>query len=71
MKYYYFKEEWEIADYRYISYFKVTAKSLNWTNKIKDTSEFIPNPSTELKGLLRDTLIHVTRKSISESLILG
>ena len=61
MKYYYFKEEWEIADYRYISYFKVTAKSLNWTNKINDKSEYLPNPSRVVKSLLKDTLIHVTK----------
>ena len=69
MKYYYFKEEWEIEGFRYISYFKVTAKSLNWTNKIKDTSEFIPNPSSELKKILKDTLIKVTKVSNCEGLI--
>ena len=67
-RYHYFQETWEIADYRYISYYKVTAKSLSWTNKIGDKSEYIPNPSKSIKSLLAKTLIH-TRKSISEGLI--
>ena len=63
-KYLYFKEEWEIADYRYISYFKVTAKSLSWTNKINDKSVYIPKPSKEIKFLLKDTLIKVERQKV-------
>ena len=64
MKYYYFQETWEIADYRYISYFKVTAKSLSWTNKINDKSVYIPKPSKEIKFLLKDTLIKVERQNV-------
>ena len=60
-KYYYFQETWEIEGFRYISYYKVTGKSLNWTNKINDKSEYLPNPSRVVKSLLKDTLIHVTK----------
>ena len=67
-KYFYFKEEWTIAGYHYVSHYKVTKKSLYWTNKIGDKSEYIPNPSKSIKSLLAKTLIH-TRKSISEGLI--
>lgn len=62
MKYYYFKEEWEIADYRYISYFKITAKSLKWSYQGK--SEFIQYPSRELKKILKNRLMYVTREAI-------
>ena len=51
-KYYYFQETWEIEGFRYISYYKVTGKSLNWTNKINDKSEYLPNPSRVVKSLL-------------------
>ena len=67
-KYYYFQETWEIEGFRYISYYKVTGKSLNWTYPT-NTATFIPNPSSELKKILKDTLIKVTKVSISESLI--
>ena len=60
-KYYYFQETWEIEGFRYSSYYKVTRKSLNWTNKINDKSEYLPNPSRVVKSLLKDTLIHVTK----------
>ena len=60
-KYYYFQETWEIEGFRYISYYKVTGKSLNWTNKINDKSEYLHNPSRVVKSLLKDTLIHVTK----------
>ena len=63
-RYHYFQETWEIADYRYISYFKVTAKSLSWTNKINDKSVYIPKPSKEIKFLLKDTLIKVERQNV-------
>ena len=60
-KYFYFKEEWEVLGYKYVSHYKVTGKSLNWTNKINDKSVYIPKPSKEIKFLLKDTLIHVTK----------
>ena len=69
MKYYYFREEWTIEGFHYVSHYKVTKKSLNWNGKINDTSEFIPKPSTKLKRLLKDTLIHVSRTSKREGLI--
>ena len=63
-KYYYFQETWEIEGFRYISYYKVTGKSLNWTNKINDKSVYIPKPSKEIKSLLKDTLIKVERQNV-------
>ena len=68
-KYFYFKEEWEVLGYKYVSHYKVTGKSLNWTNKINDKSEYLPNPSSELKKILKDTLIKVTKVSNCEGLI--
>lgn len=59
-KYFYFKEEWEVLGYKYVSHYKVTGKSLNWTYPT-NTATFIPNPSSELKKILKDTLIHVTK----------
>ena len=64
MKYYYFKEEWEVLGYKYVSHYKVTGKSLNWTNKINDKSVYIPKPSKEIKFLLKDTLIKVERQNV-------
>ena len=63
-RYYYFREEWETFESRYVSYFKVTAKSLHWTNKINDKSAYIPKPSKEIKSLLKDTLIKVERQNV-------
>lgn len=64
MKYYYFQETWETFEGHYVSYFKVTRKSLNWTNKINDKSVYIPKPSKEIKFLLKDTLIKVERQNV-------
>ena len=64
MKYYYFKEDWEVLGYKYVSHYKVTGKSLNWTNKINDKSVYIPKPSKEIKFLLKDTLIKVERQDV-------
>lgn len=63
-KYFYFKEEWEVLGYKYVSHYKVTGKSLNWTNKINDKSVYIPKPSKEIKFLLKDTLIKVERQNV-------
>ena len=63
-KYFYFKEEWEVLGYKYVSHYKVTGKSLNWTNKINDKSVYIPKPSKEIKFLLKDTLIKVERQDV-------
>ena len=63
-RYHYFQETWEIEGFRYISYYKVTGKSLNWTNKINDKSAYIPKPSKEIKSLLKDTLIKVERQNV-------